>query len=467
MIQLLHNLQFPFNVLLWLAGAASLFVWILCLQRMTVQNVHPVPALPLGRTSRPVSRVALTLAILYIGISVLLAVWMSVSLYLSGANRPDILNSPRLQKHLLEGLPSQFLISLGINVFIFILVWFSLLSHLHSWLKRNIRLESTSLLTDISDRDFISESNSNSLSPIEDSPELLSQNIPEDESDSPFPGEPSPEQYQHSEETGIENAIPENIRTTLEEDLASESEARLEAVSETADSEQMESISSSDEDPTFEELAKQVFKKIPHERSRTRFLCGLDITRLREDLFYGTMGAVAALLPAYLIILVLDKQYHIDIAEGQADLFSLMLERGTFLLLFTFMLLILVVAPFLEELLFRVTLQNAIQSGGERIGAVIIVAIIFCLSHEWPRAIALVPIALILGYLYLQRGRFATVVTTHVIYNGIMLLVTLLLVWSNGTDRRMKLSKPDKVDEKSSYRHIQDEHTRTLLKKYQ
>ena len=83
-----------------------------------------------------------------------------------------------------------------------------------------------------------------------------------------------------------------------------------------------------------------------------------------------------------------------------------------------------VVAPLLEELVYRVILQRAIS---QRFGsgvAIVSAAVIFSLVHGWPNMIGLLPLALILGYLFEQTNNYLAVVATHASFNLCMLILT-------------------------------------------
>jgi hypothetical protein len=83
------------------------------------------------------------------------------------------------------------------------------------------------------------------------------------------------------------------------------------------------------------------------------------------------------------------------------------------------------IAPFSEELMFRVTLQGWLT---ERLGgrwSLPIVAVLFALMHGWRDGLALLPLAGLLGYVYHRRHDFAAIVLTHALFNGVNLLLAL------------------------------------------
>lgn len=85
-----------------------------------------------------------------------------------------------------------------------------------------------------------------------------------------------------------------------------------------------------------------------------------------------------------------------------------------------------VVAPLLEELVYRVILQRAISQRFGSTAAILTTAVIFSLVHGWPNMIGLLPLALILGYLFEQTNNYLAVVATHASFNLCMLILTAM-----------------------------------------
>ena len=85
-----------------------------------------------------------------------------------------------------------------------------------------------------------------------------------------------------------------------------------------------------------------------------------------------------------------------------------------------------IMAPIEEELLYRVIFQGTLQRHVSPLGSILISSVIFSSVHGFPDAFGLFPLALILGYLYWRTGSYLTIVTTHAMFNGVTLLLTLL-----------------------------------------
>ena len=85
-----------------------------------------------------------------------------------------------------------------------------------------------------------------------------------------------------------------------------------------------------------------------------------------------------------------------------------------------------VVAPLVEELLFRVVLQGWLKTVIAPRWAIGITSVLFGFVHGFPDAIPLVVLAIVLGYVYQQRNSYAAVVTMHGLFNAFNLTLLLL-----------------------------------------
>ncbi len=86
----------------------------------------------------------------------------------------------------------------------------------------------------------------------------------------------------------------------------------------------------------------------------------------------------------------------------------------------------IVVGPFAEELLYRVVLQGWIQSQIESWKAIAFSTVIFCLAHDPTDMLPLVPLALILGYIYYRRRSYLALVVAHALFNATTITLALL-----------------------------------------
>jgi membrane protease YdiL (CAAX protease family) len=85
-----------------------------------------------------------------------------------------------------------------------------------------------------------------------------------------------------------------------------------------------------------------------------------------------------------------------------------------------------VVAPVVEELQFRVVLLGGLLQAGLKRVAVASAAISFSLLHGFPDGLALLPLAFALGYAYMRRQSYLTVIFVHFMFNAINLGIAFM-----------------------------------------
>lgn len=141
---------------------------------------------------------------------------------------------------------------------------------------------------------------------------------------------------------------------------------------------------------------------------------GLRLVDLRRQLTEGTLAFLASFGPVFLVLLA---TYALRTEENQHPYLKLLREDPSPVTFGWLVLAAVVITPVREELLFRVMLQDGLA---RRIGAapaIGIVAVLFCYVHGFPDSLALIPLALILGYLYEQRQSAVAVIVAHALFN--------------------------------------------------
>lgn len=104
-----------------------------------------------------------------------------------------------------------------------------------------------------------------------------------------------------------------------------------------------------------------------------------------------------------------------------------MLEAGVSVSMIAIILIIAVfVAPIVEELQFRVVVLGGIAQRGQPMLALIASSILFAFAHGFPDSIALIPLAFALGYTYLRRRSYVTVMLVHFLFNGFNMMLALV-----------------------------------------
>ena len=149
---------------------------------------------------------------------------------------------------------------------------------------------------------------------------------------------------------------------------------------------------------------------------------------LTRELRFATEVFLAAYLPttALRILIVLIS---IGIVGEPPDShpFLEMLKAGVSVPMIVMILFVAVfVAPIVEELQFRVVVLGGIAQLGKPVLALFVSSIVFAFAHGFPDSIALIPLALALGYAYLRRRSYVTVMLVHFLFNGFNMILALV-----------------------------------------
>ncbi len=150
---------------------------------------------------------------------------------------------------------------------------------------------------------------------------------------------------------------------------------------------------------------------------------GMDLADWRGQVALGLGGFLAAWAP---VLLVLFATRPLRTDDRQHPLLRLLKEDPSGGTLVLAVLAAVLVAPLVEELLFRVVVQGALTQRIPPRGAILFTALLFAAVHGFPDSLGLIPLALVLGYIYYQRHSYLAAVTTHAAFNGVMLLLTVL-----------------------------------------
>lgn len=137
----------------------------------------------------------------------------------------------------------------------------------------------------------------------------------------------------------------------------------------------------------------------------------------------GVFGFLLSLLPMAAMMLA-TAMYRTK--ETRNSLFNLLADSSDPWTVLLIGVTAVVVAPLYEELMFRVVLQGWLGSLMKPVTAIPIVAAIFGAIHGLPDGIALLPLALVLGYVFDRRHSYLSVVVIHGLFNATMLTLALL-----------------------------------------
>lgn len=147
---------------------------------------------------------------------------------------------------------------------------------------------------------------------------------------------------------------------------------------------------------------------------------------LGREFRYATEAVLAAWLPTALLRLLTvlvsqDEAQHpfLEMISNGVSTQVLLLIAGTAVCL----------APLMEELLYRVVILGGILFRGNAMStwtsvlAVGVSSVLFSLAHGFPDSLALLPLAVMIGWTYHQRRSYRTVVLIHFLFNGFNILI--------------------------------------------
>lgn len=136
---------------------------------------------------------------------------------------------------------------------------------------------------------------------------------------------------------------------------------------------------------------------------------------LSAELTFAVEAFLAAWLPTVILrILIVGL-----LPEAPSHPFLKMLTDGVDKnLMLLILLMAVVVAPLVEELLYRVVILGGLWQFRSSTTALVVSSILFAAAHGFPDSIALLPLSAVLGYVYLRRRSYRTVILVHFLFNG-------------------------------------------------
>ena len=170
-------------------------------------------------------------------------------------------------------------------------------------------------------------------------------------------------------------------------------------------------------------LILAIFVPLIYSTSSTVESFGFHLKQFWQQIADGVLGFAATVLPVFGVWALTLPWRNPSRSQG---LLHLLEQDRSFSTLGWIIFSAVVIAPLLEELIYRVVLQTWLQRIAPPREALFAVAIIFAAVHRLPDAIPLVPLALILGYVYQQRRCFLSVVLIHMLFNAANLTFMLL-----------------------------------------
>jgi membrane protease YdiL (CAAX protease family) len=148
---------------------------------------------------------------------------------------------------------------------------------------------------------------------------------------------------------------------------------------------------------------------------------------LRELRFAAEVFLAAYLPTAVLKLIIVLISVSIIGEPPKSHPFLEMLDAGVSIsMIATILIMAVFVAPIVEELQFRVIVLGGIAQLGWPKLALFGSSILFAFAHGFPDSIALIPLAIGLGYTYLRRRSYVTVMLVHFLFNAFNMVLALV-----------------------------------------
>lgn len=150
---------------------------------------------------------------------------------------------------------------------------------------------------------------------------------------------------------------------------------------------------------------------------------GIRFRNVAGQLRDGWNGYLLALLPM-LPFLIATMPFRTR--DTQNSLLRILQDHPDPLMIVLVFLMAVVIAPVFEEMVFRVILQGWLATWVPASVAIPVTAVVFAGIHGLVDGIALIPLSLVLGWVFFRRHSYLAVLVIHGLFNATMLLLTLL-----------------------------------------
>ncbi|RLS52191.1 MAG: CPBP family intramembrane metalloprotease [Planctomycetota bacterium] len=158
-----------------------------------------------------------------------------------------------------------------------------------------------------------------------------------------------------------------------------------------------------------------------NQRGLNRY--GMTLRGWKRSIWYGVCGYLASVVPVFLAMWMM--QPFRSEATIHPYLQLLHTEGSAFVVILLFFTAA-ILAPLVEELIFRVALQGSLRQWLSPLPTLVISSAIFSAVHGFPDAVGLFPLAMILGYLYWRTGSYLAAVVAHACFNSVNMAMMLL-----------------------------------------
>ena len=151
----------------------------------------------------------------------------------------------------------------------------------------------------------------------------------------------------------------------------------------------------------------------------------VELWHFSRELRFAAETCLAAWLPTAILkltmVMILPEQ-------GQHPFLEMITNGAEPLALLLIAFTAVVLAPLMEELLYRVVILGGMLNHRDRTPlstsfAIVVTSVLFAFAHGFPDNVALLPFAAAIGWTYYQRRSYRTVVLVHFLFNGFNVLI--------------------------------------------
>lgn len=157
---------------------------------------------------------------------------------------------------------------------------------------------------------------------------------------------------------------------------------------------------------------------------------GITFENAGPDAVVGVKGFLASLIPVYA---VMAATLFLRTPDSEHEFLQLLRGDDVWYVVVLVALAAVVLAPLVEELMFRVIVQGWLETRLRPATAIAVSSVIFAAVHGWPDMLPLLPLAVGLGYVFHRTRSYVAVVVMHALFNLLNLLMVLLTQVGEGT----------------------------------
>lgn len=155
-------------------------------------------------------------------------------------------------------------------------------------------------------------------------------------------------------------------------------------------------------------------------RTKERPLIEAKADKGYQILWWGVLGFIAALAAQILANYIDTFLFHSVPNSANTTTILTIIKSYPVYLLAT-----IIVAPIMEELVFRRTIFGSLVPFTGKVGAALIASVMFAMAHNDGHLLVYTAIGLVFCYLYQKTGRIQTSIISHMLMNAVVIGISL------------------------------------------